>query len=70
MLLDEECCLTVSSAFCVSLKRCGENHVDPTEGGDAQYDRQCSEAEERGAGSTGRPRLGCAQRVPRWHDLH
>lgn len=47
-----------------------KNHVDPTEGGDAQYDRQGAEDEEGGAGSSGGPGLGCSQRLSSWHDLH
>lgn len=47
-----------------------KNHVDPAERGDAQHDRQGAEDEEGGAGSSGGPGLGCAQRVFSWHDLH
>lgn len=47
-----------------------ENHVDSSEGGDAQYDWQGAEDEARGAGSSGGPGLGCAQRVSGRHDLH
>ena len=55
-------------ASCLSLNR--SDHVDSSEGRDAQHDRQGAEDEEGGAGSTGGPGLGRAERVSSWHDLH
>lgn len=56
--------------FLVSAWTVWYNHVDPAEGGDAQYDRQGAEDEEGGTGTSGGPGLGCAQRVSGRHDLH